>query len=829
MYDRLRLLALSIVLLFILSPVVHASPAAAQTIIAAVPESFPPYYQLNEHGEPEGFAIDVMNALAQRSNLSVEYKLMPGWREVFAAAKAKEVNLIPNIGQSGNRAAFLDFSHSVETFHLSLFVRQDSVSLYKDLSSMKGRKVGVVKTNVASKVMREYPDIQLMEYASFEQMLYATIAGQIEGLIYPEAVGWKMLGLAKQEHELKVVGEPIREIKRAIGVVKGQEALLQRLNAQIDDFVIGAEYQEIYKKWFAEAPPFWSMQRLIWVFSLSFVLLIIGGLLWRQSMLVSMKRRLDQEVQDRTKALMKEVKEHRQAKDALKASEHMLQEVLNTIPVRVFWKDREFRYLGCNRLFARDAGLQSEADIVGKTDFDLPWTEQTEAYREDDAQVMASRQSKLNFEEPQDQSDGARVWLETSKIPLLNAEDEVFGVLGTYQDITSRKETQLQITQARDEAERASEAKSIFLSSMSHELRTPMNAILGFSQLLGMDKTLSDHQRECVENIIKGGGHLLELIDQVLDLSLIEAGKPELYMENVKVADIVADCETLISPIALKKGVSLQVDEVGDYILHADGTRLKQVLLNFLSNAVKYNRPNGYVHLFCELVDPSRLRIVVEDSGQGLDEEQLAKIFQHFERAGAELSGIEGTGIGLVIAKRLIELMGGSVGVSSEPGKGSFFWCEMNLAVADTEIPSVEAIEPAPVAPSPVRHGSILYIEDNEANLQLMQQMIEGHTNYTFTGALDPKTGLGLATIHCPDVILLDINLPGMDGYEVLKRLRTNPSLDKAAVIGVSANAMAADVEKAAKLGFDAYVAKPINMKELLASIDQVVAKKAND
>lgn len=406
--------------------------------------------------------------------------------------------------------------------------------------------------------------------------------------------------------------------------------------------------------------------------------------------------------------------------------------------------------------------------------------------------------------------------------------------------VVERDLSQQALLEAKDEAENASRAKSQFLSSMSHELRTPMNAIMGFGQLLTMESesALTDSQQENVNEIVKAGNHLLELINEVLDLSKIEAGRIDLSLEGVALGEVISESIQLITPLANNRGIEIRLTKEGDDLtleksmyennaVRADRIRLRQVLLNLLSNAVKYNNENGKIIIDYQPEKNNQTRISVTDTGDGISLEGQSQLFKAFNRLGVEQNQIEGSGIGLVITKNIIELMGGNIGVDSQPDKGSTFWFELPTAALLPEQENMKKNSEDMSKEISLDHEyTVLYIEDNPANLRLVAQLLGRMNNIHMWSAHEPLLGLELAAEHKPDLILLDINLPGMDGHSVLKQLRLREETRDTPIIAISANAMPKDIEKSMEAGFDDYITKPINVEALLQSVNERLMDK---
>ena len=434
--------------------------------------------------------------------------------------------------------------------------------------------------------------------------------------------------------------------------------------------------------------------------------------------------------------------------------------------------------------------------------------------------------------------DGSRFPAVVSVTALRDEQDAIIGYLLIGTDNTARKQIEAERSQldqalqdrnvelesARLVADKANQAKSDFLSSMSHELRTPLNAILGFTQLMesGAPPPTPAQQRN-LDQILKAGWYLLELINEILDLALIESGKATLSHEPVSLVEVMTECRAMVEPQAQKRGIVMSFPRFElPYFVSADRTRVKQVLINLLFNAIKYNRADGAVAIEYVLSPPNAIRITVRDTGAGLTPEQVAQLFQPFNRLGKEASAEEGTGIGLVVTKRLVELMGGSIGVNSSAGVGSEFWFELGLTTAP--LLSIEEAEQAAWVRPPELAGApqhtVLYVEDNPANLELVEQLIARRPELRLLSAADGKTGIEFARAYLPQVILMDINLPGISGLDAMKVLRADPSTAHIPIIALSANAVPHDIEKALQAGFFDYLTKPIKVKLFMDTLD---------
>ena len=455
----------------------------------------------------------------------------------------------------------------------------------------------------------------------------------------------------------------------------------------------------------------------------------------------------------------------------------------------------------------------------------------------------ASRGIEDIYELTHIRKDGSRFPAIVSVSPLHDAREEIIGYLMMGTDNTVRKrvemeqavlderlreqqtalqETNVELVAARALADKANLAKSEFLSSMSHELRTPLNAVLGFTQLLASEKPApSLAQQRSLDQILKGGWYLLRLINEILDLAMIESGKVTLSRESMDLSEVLKDCRSMIDPQARKREISMHFTNLAQpFYVHADRTRVKQVMINLLSNAIKYNSEHGSVTVGCGAGVNGTVRISVTDTGAGLSAEQLVHLFQPFNRLGQEQGAEEGTGIGLVVTKQLVELMDGVIGVDSEIGRGTTFWVDL-VASSEPVLPAADSDERVYDDDLGQRgQRTLLYVEDNPANLSLVEQLIARRGDLKLLTAIDGQMGIQLARVYQPDVIMMDINLPGISGFGCLKILQDDRATRHIPVLALSANAMPRDIEKGLDAGFFRYLTKPIKIVEFMAALD---------
>ena len=651
---------------------------------------------------------------------------------------------------------------------------------------------------------------------------------------------------------------------------------------------------------------------------------------------------------------------------ALQESRQLLQTIIDSAPIRVFWKDRECRYLGCNPAFARDAGLQAPADLIGRDDFAMGWAEQAERYRADDQQVMESGQPRLDFEEPQTTPNGEVIWLRTSKVPLRDATGTVTGVLGLYDDITTRKTVEIALTRerlfstetinalpgvfymfdasgrfirwnkhfievtgysddelakmhgpdffygqdqeriaaamaevfrdgstsvealfqsrqgqgvpylfsgtrmvidgdayllgvgidiserkkteaeleqhrdhleelvmnrtlelalAKEAAETANIAKSAFLANMSHEIRTPLNAITGMAHLLRRSG-LTPQQNDKLDKIAGAGNHLLEIINAVLDLSKIEAGKFTLDDSPVHIEALLGNIASMLGQKARSKGLRLQIETVSlPHNIHGDSTRLQQALLNYAANAIKFTE-TGHVTLRVKEEShtdaTATLRFEVEDSGIGITPDALSKLFVAFEQAdNTTTRKYGGTGLGLAITKKIAEVMGGKVGVSSTEGMGSTFWFTAVLRkgqyfVEETAKAGTDSAEKAIQRDHVGKR--VLLAEDEPINREIALMLLED-VGLKVDLAENGREAVAKASAVNYAAILMDMQMPVLDGLDATRQIRQLPECARTPILAMTANAFVENKDQCFAAGMDDFIAKPVIPEVLYESL----------
>jgi PAS domain S-box-containing protein len=748
-------------------------------------------------------------------------------REVIARAKALSLELVTTI-TPGFEALVFKASRGIEDIYELTYIRKDgsrfpaivSVTALRDAQDAIIGYLLIGTDNTARKQAEEaLLKAGALQSAIFNSANFSSIATDAKGVIQIFNVGAeRMLGYAAAEVMNKItpadISDPQEVIARAkvlsvefaTPIAPGFEALVFKASRGIEDI-----YELTYiRKDGSRFPAIVSVTALRDAHNAIIGYLLIGTDNTARKQVEAEQKKLDQRLRDQqfyTRSLI----------------ESNIDALMTTDPSGIITDvNKQMEALtGCTR-----------DELIGAP-FKNYFTDPDRA--EAAIKLVLGEKKVTNYELTARARDGKTTVVSYNATTFYDRDRTLQGVFAAARDVTALKrfeqtlqETNVELEGAKVVAEKANLAKSDFLSSMSHELRSPLNAILGFAQLMNSEKPApTPPQKESIDQILQAGWYLLELINEILDLATIEAGKLSLSLEPVSLVEVMLECQGMIEPQAQKSGITMTFPRLDKpYFVNADRTRVKQVLLNLLSNAIKYNRGQGTVEVKCFAPGvPGRVRVSVKDTGAGLPPEKVAQLFQSFNRLGREGGAEEGTGIGLVVTKKLVELMGGVIGVESAVGQGSTFWVDL---ISDgppqlvNDVPTEKVTEQPPPGVSRVR--TLLYVEDNAANLKLVEQLIARRSDLRLLSAQDGSLGVALARASLPEMILMDINLPGISGIEALKILREDGTTAHIPVVALSANAVPRDIEKGLQAGFFRYLTKPLRVDEFMQTLDMALA-----
>ena len=746
-------------------------------------------------------------------------------QEVIARAKALSKELGTTIAP-GFEALVFKASRGIEDIYELTYIRKDgsrfpavvSVTALRDIND-QGTIIGYLLIGTDNSARKQAEEALLkagaLQSAIFNSANFSSIATDAKGVIQIFNVGAeRMLGYLAADVMNKItpaeISDPQEIITRASAlsaefktpITPGFEALVFKASRGIEDI-----YELTYiRKDGSRFPAVVSVTALRDADRVIIGYLLIGTDNTARKQVEAEQKKLDQRLRDQqfyTRSLI----------------ESNIDALMTTDPAGIITDvNKQMEALtGCTR-----------DELIGAP-FKSYFTDPERA--EAGIKLVLSEKKVTNYELTACARDGKKTVVSYNATTFYDRDRTLQGVFAAARDVTERKrfeqalqETNVEMESAKSAAEKANLAKSDFLSGMSHELRSPLNAILGFAQLMESASPLpTDSQKESITQILQAGWHLLKLINEILDLSVIESAKVSLSLEPVPLADVLSECQTMMEAQAQQRGIHMtfpHFDQLG--FVWADQTRLKQIVINLLSNAIKYNQAHGTVIVECTAIALDRVRISFKDTGAGLVPEKLEQLFQPFNRLGQEAGGVAGTGIGLVVTKQLVELMEGVLGVDSTVGVGSEFWVELRSTAAPDikgEI-SRQATPLQTLRPTGVDERTLLYIEDNPANMQLVERLIARRPDIKLLTAVNGSLGIEQARSFQPDVILMDINLPGISGIDALKILREDPSTAHIPIVAISANAMLRDIELGIEIGFFRYLTKPIIVEEFMETLN---------
>jgi PAS domain S-box-containing protein len=775
--------------------------------------------------------IQIFNVGAERmlgySSADVLNKITPADisdpQELIARAKALSLELSTPI-TPGFEALVFKASRGIEDIYELTYIRKDgsrfpAVVSVTALRDAQGGIIGylLIGTDNTARKRAEEALVKAgaLQSAIFNSANFSSIATDAKGVIQIFNVGAeRMLGYAAAEVMNKItpadISDPQEVIARAqalslefgTSIAPGFEALVFKASRGIEDI-----YELTYiRKDGSRFPAVVSVTALRDAQNTIIGYLLIGTDNTARKQVEAEQKKLDQRLRDQqfyTRSLI----------------ESNIDALMTTDPSGIITDvNKQMEALtGCTR-----------DELIGAP-FKNYFTDPERA--ETGIKLVLSETKVTNYELTARSRDGKETVVSYNATTFYDRDRRLQGVFAAARDVTERQrldqvlhEKNVELESARVAADKANLAKSDFLSSMSHELRSPLNAILGFAQLMESDAPPpTKSQQESISQILHAGWYLLDLINEILDLAMIESGKLSMSLEPVSLAEVMLECQSMIEPLAQRRGIHMTFPTFDSaHSVKADRTRIKQVLINLLTNAIKYNEVGGSVVVDCCISEtPDNIRITVTDTGAGLSPEKLSQLFQPFNRLGRESNAEEGTGIGLVVSKRLVELMSGMIGVESTVGTGSVFWVDL-LSTAPLLFPARIEIAAAaiPAIPTGERMRTLLYVEDNPANLKLIEKLVARRHDVRLLSAIDGNRGVELARTCQPDVILMDINLPGISGIEALRILRGDNSTSHIPVVALSANAIPRDIEKGLEAGFFRYLTKPIKVSDFTDALN---------
>tara|TARA_R100000306_G_scaffold62439_1_gene70151 strand:+ start:11093 stop:13981 length:2889 start_codon:yes stop_codon:yes gene_type:complete len=804
--------------------------AAAETVRVGVPKNFPPHYLVTDAGtKPSGFAIELFDVIAERAGITPEYIVFDSPRFDLTALREGTVDVLPNLGITPEREAYALFTAPIETTAIRIFKRSDDDSI-EAVEDITGRSVAVIDGNVGFDIARQHGPARTLVYGTLREALLAVLAGEADALIYPAPVVESLLRESGLENRVKAVGRTLMEVRRAVAIRIDRPDLFLRLNDAVKEVVASEAYASIYRKWYGTPKPFWTVPRIF--LAIGVFLGIFSALLfiWRARALAAM---------DKALASIQEQQLRAQSTEFAAKLQVFFEQNLYFAGIM----DLDGTLTEINRTALESSGY-SRKEVLGRLFWETPWwrgSSQVQALIRAGTEAAALGEP-MRVEVSYWLADGSERITDFALTPIRNDINDIIFLAATASDITERKQTEKALEAARRAAEQANQAKSEFLANMSHEIRTPMSAILGYADILGAHLDDPD-DLVSIETIRRNGRYLLELINDVLDLSKIEAGKLEVNFEPSSPAAVVSEVFSLMEVRAGEKGLDFEVllpDQLPETI-ETDPVRLRQILINLTANAIKFTE-KGKVELevsFDTQQSPPVIKFAISDTGVGIPEPQMEAIFQAFQQGDNTMTRrFGGTGLGLTISRQLAALLRGTLAVESRVSVGSTF----TLTLAIDEASAARLVVPELSAacsraalvdqPDSLTGVHVLVVDDRDDIRLLVQRLVEraGGTTRAAPNGLAALASVELSKTLGPlfDAVIMDMQMPIMDGFEATRRLREE-GFDRP-IIALTAGAMLGEREKCLEAGCSSYLSKPVDEYRLiqlvLESRAQVAAKE---